>query len=197
MKKQSILLSLFLFTCLQVYSQSGQPKGLMVNDKAPDFSAKDQSGKEISLGNELKKNKVLLVFYRGEWCPYCNKELKALEDSIQLIKAKGVAVIAVSPERAENISKTIAKTKASYSILHDEGLAIMKRYDVSFTVDSLTVTKYKAAGIDFNAANGSGNGTNLPVPAIYIIGKDQKITYRYFNADYRRRPTVKELLSKL
>jgi peroxiredoxin len=178
------------------YLAQAQPKGLAVNDKAPDFSGKDQTGKTVSLKDQLKKNAVVLVFYRGEWCPFCNKELKSMEDSLKYITGKGAVVIAVSPEKAENIDKTIVKTKASYSILHDENLKIMKSYDVAFQVDTLTIKKYKGYGIDFNNANGE-NGASLPVPAIYIVNKKGKIAYRYFDADYRKRPSVKEIVSHL
>ncbi|HLZ16080.1 MAG TPA: peroxiredoxin family protein, partial [Cyclobacteriaceae bacterium] len=167
-----------------LFSQ-GQPEGLSVNDKAPDFTAKDQAGKSINLRSQLIKNTVVLVFYRGEWCPYCNKELKTIEDSLQFIMEKKAIVLAVTPEKTENIYKTISKTKASYSILHDEGMKIMKSYGVSFKIDSLTNLKYKSYGIDFFTANGE-NGANLPIPAVYIINKNGNITYRYFDADYRK-----------
>ncbi len=173
-----------------------QPKGLELNAKAPDFSGVDQSKKNISLSKLLKKGKVILVFYRGEWCPFCNKELKALEDSLSLISSKGANVLAITPEIVENVSKTVEKTKASYSILHDEGLKIMKAYDVAYAVDDKTIKAYQGYGIDFNKSNGS-NGANLPVPAVYIINESGKIIYRYFDADFRKRPSVKELLSNL
>jgi peroxiredoxin len=194
--KNLLAVTLLLMTNLTLFSQD-KPKGLSVKDKAPDFTAKDQSGKTINLKSQLNKSSVVMVFYRGEWCPFCNKELKALEDSLKFITAKGAVVLAVSPEKPENIAKTVEKTKASYSILYDEGLKIMKSYGVSFKVDSLTIVKYKTYGIDFNMANGEVNGANLPIPAVYIIDKKGIITYRYFDADYRKRPTVKELLSHL
>jgi peroxiredoxin len=194
--KNLLTVTLLLMTNLTLFSQD-KPKGLSVKDKVPDFTAKDQSGKTINLKSQLNKNSVVMVFYRGEWCPFCNKELKALEDSLKFIIAKGAVVLAVSPEKPENIAKTVEKTKASYSILYDEGLKIMKSYGVSFKVDSLTIVKYKTYGIDFNMANGEVNGANLPIPAVYIIDKKGIITYRYFDADYRKRPTVKELLSHL
>jgi peroxiredoxin len=171
-------------------------KGLKVNDVAPNFKAKDQSGKKVSLSKELKKGSVVMVFYRGQWCPYCNKQLKGLEDSLSLLTAKGASVIGITPEKPENISKTIEKTKVSFPIVHDKGLKIMKSYDVSFGVDAPTVEKYKGYGIDFEQANGT-NGANLPVPAVYIINKEGKITYRFFDTDYRKRPSVAELLNNL
>lgn len=172
------------------------PKGLNVNDKAPAFAATDQNGKVFDLNDQLKKGDVVLVFYRGQWCPYCNKQLKSLEDSLSLIMAKGATLVAITPEKPENISKTIEKTKAAYPILFDDGLKIMKSYDVAFAVDDKTVEKYKGYGIDFSQANGN-NGANLPVPAVYIINKEGKIIYRYFDADYRFRASVAEILAHL
>ena len=193
---RKIVLILLSVYCSLLIAQD-KPSGLKVNSVAPDFTAKDQSGKVINLKSQLKNNEVVMVFYRGQWCPFCNKELKALEDSLQWISSKGAIVIAVSPEKPENITKTIEKTKASYSILYDEGLKIMKSYDVAFKVDSLTISQYKNYGIDFNVANGATNGANLPVPAIYIINKKGIITYRHFDPDYRKRASIKEIVSHL
>ena len=120
-----------------------------------------------------------------------------MEDSLQQIKAKAATVLTVTPEKQENISKTIAKTNSTFSILHDEGLQIMKLYDVAFKVDDKTIETYKKYGIDFNEANGDINGANLPVPAVYIINKEGKIVYKFFDADYRKRSSVKEILEHL
>lgn len=192
-------LVLVLYALLQTLFLTAQipPQGLQVNDQAPNFLGKDQTGKEITLQNELKKGSVVLVFYRGQWCPFCNKQLKQLEDSLYLIKAKGATVLTITPEKFENIEKTISKTKASYSIIHDEGLDIMKKYDVAFKVDDKTIESYKKYGIDFTEANGVSNGAHLPVPAVYIINKEGKIIYKYFDTNYRKRSTIKEILSYL
>ncbi len=179
-----------------LFAQTG-PKGLNLNDKAPEFNAPDQNGKMVSLKNELKKGPVVLVFYRGQWCPYCNRQLKQLEDSLPQIKAKGATVVTVSPEKQENIAKTITKTKASYAILHDEGLQIMKNYDVAYKVDDNTIEKYKKYGIDFTVANGEANGASLPVPAVYVISKEGKIVYKYFDVNYAKRSSVKDILEHL
>lgn len=172
------------------------PEGLFIASKAPDFRAKDQFGNLIRLKDLLKEGKVVLVFYRGQWCPYCNRELSRLQDSLQLIKDKGATLIAVSPEKSESISATVDKTKASYSILYDEGLKIMKAYDVEFEVPENTITRYRNANIDIEKNNGA-NGKYLPVPAVYIIDKESNITYRFFDQDYKKRPSVKELLENL
>lgn len=191
-----ILFALVLVSFVQVVTGQEAPEGLFIASKAPDFKAKDQNGKEIKMKDLLKVGKVVLVFYRGEWCPYCNRELSRLQDSLQMIIDKGATLIAVSPEKSENISKTVEKTKATYSILYDEDLKIMKAYDVEFEVPENTLTRYRNAGLDLEKKNG-GNGKYLPVPAIYIIDKESTITYRFFEPDYKKRPSVLEILNNL
>ncbi|MBS1918778.1 MAG: AhpC/TSA family protein [Bacteroidetes bacterium] len=194
MKRVFITLCTFFFFCT-VYSQK-TPEGLFINSKAPDFKAKDQSGLEVHLKDLLKKGEVVLVFYRGQWCPYCYRELKRLADSVQQIIAKGATLVAVTPEKPASINTTIEKTSATYSILYDKGLKIMKAYDVAFEVDGNTLTRYRNTGIDIEANNGE-NGKYLPVPAVFIIDKQSTIRYRYFEPNYKKRPSVKEILDNL
>jgi peroxiredoxin len=188
-----LVLLLHVIFCL---SAQEAPEGLFINSKAPDFKAKDQNGKEVRLKDILKKGKVVLIFYRGQWCPYCNRYLKKLEDSLQLIKDKGATVIAVTPELPENISKTIEKTNAEYTILFDEGLKIMKAYDVEFEIPENVLTRYRNTGIKIDENNGK-NGNFLPIPATYIIDKESTITYRFFQSDYKKRPSIQEILNNL
>jgi len=194
MKKTVLFISL-LFSAYFLSAQE-KPEGLFISSKAPDFKAKDQNGNEIRLKDLLKKGKVVLVFYRGYWCPYCNKALSRLQDSLQLIKDKGAALIAISPEKPESIALTQEKVKAEFSILYDEGLKIMKAYDVEYEMQENTVTRYRNGGVDIEKINGE-NGKYLPVPAVYIIDKESTITFRFFEPDYKKRPSVKELLDNL
>lgn len=195
MKKLLFPLILLLF----VSAVSGQeaPEGKFINSRAYDFKAKDQNGKEVRLKDLLKKGKVVLVFYRGQWCPYCNKFLSKLQDSLSLISEKGATVVAVTPELPENVAKTIEKTKAEFPVLYDEDLKIEKAYDVEYEVPANTVERYRNAGIKLDENNGTKNGNYLPIPAVYIIDKESSITYRFFNADYKKRPSVKEILDNL
>jgi len=178
-----------------VYAQT-YPVGLKVNDAAPDFTATNQLGKKINLKKQLKKGDVVLIFYRGQWCQYCNKQLAQMEDSIALIKGKGATVIAITPESPENISLTVRKTNANYSLIYDKGLKIMNAYKVAYQEDDKALKAYKGYGIDLLEANGN-NGANLPVPAVYIINKQGKITYRFFDVNYTKRSSIKEILAHL
>ena len=194
MKRLLFTLAAFFF----IYTLSAQekPEGLFINSKAPDFKAVDQNGNSIRLKDMVKKGQVVLFFYRGNWCPYCSRQLKQLQDSLQLFVDKGVQVVAITPEQSEGISKTVERSSASFPIIHDTEGKIMKAYDVGFALDEKSVSRYKMSGIDLAAINGK-NGTNLPVPAVYIINKESTITYRYFNEDYKKRVSVKQLLSEL
>ena len=194
MKKFIVALSFTLQGIIAIAQDA--PKGIDAKSTAPVFEAKDQNGKTVSSKALLKKGPVVVVFYRGQWCPYCNKQLKQLEDSIKLITAKGATVIAITPEKPENVLKTIKKTKATFPILYDDALKIAKGFNVNFAVDEKTIEKYKGYGIDFEKANGT-NGANLPVPAVYIIGKNGKITYKYFDSNYSKRVSVAEIVSNL
>jgi len=188
---------LLLLIGVNVFGQE-KPEGLFINSKAPDFKSKDQNGNEIVLKDLRKKGPIVLVFYRGYWCPYCNKELQRLEDSLLLITDKGAQLIAITPEKKEGVAKTIEQTKATYPIITDEEMKIMKAYDVAYPVDDKTVGRYKMASIDLAANNGQKPGSvYLPIPAVYIINKDGEISYRFFDADYKKRPSVKDLLENL
>ena len=193
--KKVFLLLILAISANFLFAQEA-PEGLFLNSKAPDFKAKDQQGNDVRLKDLLKKNRVVLVFYQGEWSPYCNKYLQKLEDSLQLIKDKGAIVVAVTPEQPESIAKTIEKTKAEYLILHDTELKIMKGYEVEFEVSENALKRYRNGGIKLDEVNGK-NGNYLPVPATYIIDKEGYITYRFFNQDNKKRPSVKEILDNL
>ena len=191
--KQIFLFSLIVMTS---FINKQDTQGLKTGDKAPLFEAKSHSGDTIKLSSVLENGPVVLFFYRGAWCPYCNRQISELQDSLKYIYEKGASVIAVTPEIDTSISKTIGKTHAVFPIIHDEKYKIMNDYNVSFKVDNGTVTKYKLWGINLEKANGNEDNI-LPVPATYVIGKDGIIKYAFFNTDYKKRASVKDILSHL
>jgi peroxiredoxin len=195
MKKFPALFALLLVS----YFLSAQeaPEGLFINSKAPNFKAKDQHGNEVELKSLVKKGKVILIFYRGQWSQYCNIYLRKLQDSIQSLKDKNATLIAVTPELPENIAKTVEKTSAQFPILYDEDLKIMKAYDVEYEVQEDVLTRYRNSGIKVDENNGRKNGNFLPITAAYIIDKESNITYRFFHQDYKKRPSVQELVKNL
>ena len=193
-----IMFALLLgFISLSSFAQE-KPEGLFINSKAPDFKGTDQNGTELNLKDLKKQGPVVLVFYRGYWCPYCSKYLKTLEDSLQLIKDKGAQLIAITLEKDSGVIKTVEKTKATYSVITDADQKISKAYNVLYKVDDRIVSRYKMANIDLAVNNGQKpDAVYLPIPAVYVIGKDGEIKYRFFEPDYKKRASVKEILDNL
>jgi peroxiredoxin len=193
----------FLYTLVSVWllaipllAQQNQPAGLKTGTQAPVFTGKDYRNNPVSLTALLGKGPVVLLFYRGYWCPHCNKQLSRLQDSLSFVTATGASVVAITPETDENIRKTADKTKATFSIIHDQEGKIMNMYQTNYPVDEDIQKKYKGYGIDFAKTNGT-NGAILPVPAVYIIGRDGIIKQVYFDSDYTKRPSVNSIVQAL
>lgn len=173
------------------------PKGLKVGDKAPNFTSIDQYGKNIELYNLLKKGPVVLIFYRGYWCPLCNKHLERFEDSLQFVTQRGASVVTVSAQTPDNSEKMIQKHKITFHVVSDTTDQIMKDYKVLFHVTEAyqkLIVKYLK--LDIRKVNNQ-ESAQLPVPATFVINKDGTIVYRQFNYDYSKRSTVKEVLAHL
>jgi peroxiredoxin len=194
MKK--ILATCFSFFLMLTAFSQDKPEGLFINSKAEEFKVQDQSGTMVSLKELRKKGPVVLVFYRGFWCPYCNKELRRFQDSLDYILTKGATVVGITPEGKEGIDSTYKRTGAAFSILSDPEMKIATAYGVNYKIDERTEGRYKNAGIDLKKIN-SQKEVSLPVPAVYIINKDGYVTYRFFDADYRKRPWVKDIIDAL
>jgi peroxiredoxin len=194
MKK--IMASFLSFFIVLIALAQEKPEGLFLNSKAPDFKLKDQSGIEVSLKELRKKGQTVVIFYRGNWCPYCSRQLKNLNDSLALIIAKGAQLVAITPEASAGIDSTVAKTGAVFPILYDEGGKMATAYQVSFKVDDRTVSRYKMSGIDLLKNNNQKQAV-LPVPAVYIINTEGSITYRYFDENYKKRVSVAEILKNI
>jgi len=191
------ILFLFLIVSNSLLAQE-KPEGLFINAKAPDFKGKDQKGNEVELKDLRKKGPVVIFFYRGYWCPFSNKELQRLQDSLALIAEKGGQVVAITPEKHEGVAKTIDQTKVTYPIITDEDTKIMASYGVAYQVDDKAIARYKMANIDLVANNGQKPGAvYLPITAVYIVGKDGEIKYRFFDPDYKKQALVSDILNNL
>jgi peroxiredoxin len=195
--KKALATIFSFFILLSVFAQE-KPEGLFINSKALDFKAQDQNDNEIVFKDLRKKGNVVVVFYRGSWCPYCNRQLKRLQDSLELIKAKGAQVIAITPEGNEGIDSMVAKSGATFPIIFDKDMKIANAYRVAYKVDDKVVVRYKNSNppIDLLKINNQKNAY-LPVPAVYIVNKEGSVIFRYFEEDYKKRLTVKDILKAL
>lgn len=191
------LATIFSFFILNSAFAQEKPEGLFLNSKAPEIKAKDQNGNDIVLKDLRKKGNVVVVFYRGNWCPYCSRYLKKLQDSLDFIRAKGAQVIVITPEAQEGIDSSAAKSGAQFPIISDKDMKISNGYKVAYKVDQKTLDRYKMADIDLLKNNNQTKDAYLPVPAVYIVNTEGTITFRYFEEDYKKRLLIKDLLKAL
>lgn len=200
MKKTFVILFTILLnisTIAQQYKTVEQAKGLNVGDKAPIFKALNQDSVIYKLSDELKKGPVVLIFYRGNWCPICNKHLSSIQDSLQLIYDKGASVIAISPEKPEFLSKMSEKSGAKFNLLYDENYKISDAYDVTFLPDKKQLAIYNTMLNANLEKTHSDNSERLPIPATFIINKEGKIIWRQFDPNYKNRSHVSDILKQL
>lgn len=170
---------------------------LEIGDKAPQIIAVDQNGKQIDSESILKKKQILLIFYRGNWCPYCNQHLSSLQEHLKEFEDKGVYVVVVSPESVERTKETGTLLASGFSIVHDAQNKIMNDYKVAFEVNEETVPIYYEKLNQKLSTYNVDNNMVLPVPATYMIDKDGKISYVHYDPDYKKRSDLKEILEML
>jgi peroxiredoxin len=173
------------------------PHGLNPGDKAPDFTAYDQKGKQVELKKLLEDGPVILFFYRGKWCEVCSRYLNSYQDSLKVITDQGFKIVAITPESIENVEQTVKLHNLTFTVVYDCQEKIMMDYGVMFNVTKAYQDKILSTlSIDI-AKNNGRDVAHLPVPATYIINKDGIIVAVQFEPDYRIRATVKWLLKNM
>ena len=170
---------------------------LKIGDSAPHFQGTDQHGEQIDSEKITAEKPLVLIFYRGVWCPHCIKHLTRLQDSLSMLQDAGVRVVLVANEQPKFIGQTIEKTGAQFSIISDSDYSIMENYKVAFKIDHETVPNYYDYVLE-NTRRVSGTEEDiLPVPATFIINTDNKIHWMHFDTDYTIRAKVAEILRHL
>lgn len=172
--------------------------GLRVEDDAPDAHLKNVKGEVVTIAElrEEAAGPLVLVFYRGGWCPFCNKQLADLQKYREEIEATGATLIAISPESPEHIAETIEKIGADYTILSDYNNEAAHEYNLLFDVDDKTQQAYRGYGIALEEWNASEDWS-LPVPAVYVIDREGKIAFAHADENYRKRLKTKKLIETL
>ncbi len=169
---------------------------LKTGSKAPDFKLFNQRGKLIQLSKLLSKGPVVLTFYRGSWCSYCNQELKALHKILPRLNDFGATLVAVTPELSSGLQKTARLIGSDFSLLSDVNSKVSKAYKLVYRLPDNVNVLYKGFGIDLDKANGE-NSQSLPLAATYLIDTDGKIQFDFIEADYKQRVNKDQLLASL
>ncbi|OZC04371.1 peroxiredoxin-like family protein [Rubricoccus marinus] len=169
---------------------------LTVGDSAPTFSLPNASGETVALSDVLASGPVILTFYRGGWCPYCNLELRAYQALLPEIEAAGATLVAVSPQTPDASLTTQEKKDLTFTVLSDEGNAVARQFGLVHTLPADLVAAYDQFGLDVAGSNGDASG-DLPLPATYVIDPDGTIRYAFVDADYTKRAEPSEVLASL
>jgi peroxiredoxin len=172
-------------------------EGLAVGELAPEFSLPDALGRLISLRERQSDGPMVLVFYRGEWCPYCNTYLRALQAALPEITSRGANLIAVSPQNADHSLSISEKAGLGFDVLSDVDQAVIRTYKLQFTVPSdledLHLNVFDTDLRDHNA----DRSWRLPVPATFVIDRDGVVRAAHVSADYRTRMEPGDILAAL
>jgi peroxiredoxin len=189
---------------LSVYDRDAEALGagdtfagaLRAGDHAPSFRLPDARGGEVALADLLADGPVVLVFYRGAWCPYCNLQLAAFQSALADIRAAGATLVAVSPQTPDR-SLSLAESKAlEFPVLSDAGNAVARDYGLVFTQGAAATEASRGLGIELADFNGDASNA-LPAASTFVIGADGVIRFAAVSGDYRWRVGPEEVLAAL
>lgn len=170
---------------------------LSVGDQAPAFTLPDATGNNVALTDLLEQGSVILVFYRGAWCPYCNLQLNGYQRALAEFQEKGAQLVAVSPQNAGSSAYIASENKITFPVLSDVGSTVAAQYTTVFRNDDGSVQAMADLGYDFDSFY-DDDSRLLPVPAVFIIDQGGTITFaRAQGGDYRERVEASDLLAAL
>jgi peroxiredoxin len=170
-------------------------KALKVGDRAPDFALPDATGKTVKLSELLSRGPVVVTWYRGGWCPYCNIALRGFHKSLPEIRAAGANLVAISPETPDNSLSTTEKNHLDFAVLSDRGSNVARAYGVSYKIPKVIAEQFQGR-LDLPKYNGDDSG-ELPLGVTYVIDREGIIRYAFVDADYRKRAEPTDVLAAL
>ncbi|WFB37297.1 peroxiredoxin-like family protein [Kiritimatiellota bacterium B12222] len=195
--KQLIFLLLlpFAFSILsaEVVSKAEDAQVIEAGSDVPNPKVTTMEGESVMLDELLNGEPTVLVFYRGGWCPYCNRQLAALQEVMPELKEQGWKLLALSPDQPSELKKTTEKQSLEYSLVSDSQMEAAEAFGIAFQVDQPTVEKYKTYEIDLVKSSGQTH-QQLPVPSVFLVNGEGEITYVYSNPNYKERLSSAELL---
>lgn len=155
--------------------------------------------REVTLSTLLKSGPVVLIFYRGNWCPYCNVQLKAYQRALPDFEQYGATLVAISPQTPDLTTLTAEEKELSFPVLSDIGNTVARQYGLVYAVGGAVYETLKGVGIDLEAFDGDASG-ELPLTGTFVIGQDGRITWSVTDPDFKHRPdptAIVNALSKL
>lgn len=166
-----------------------------VGDRAPSFTLPDALGRTVTLEVLLERGPLIISFYRGGWCPYCNLELRAYQDLLPQLSEAGTALVAISPESPDESLSTSERLELGFSVLTDQDNRVAAAFGIVHPVPSDVEAVYRGNGIDLQARTGQAQeATSLPLPATFLVDEDGMIRYAFVSPDYTLRAEPSDVL---
>jgi peroxiredoxin len=182
-------------TADQVASSAKEAKPIEVGTAAPDAGLRGLDGNDVTLHAIVAGKPTVLIFYRGSWCPYCNLHLSDLFTVEEELRSLGYQIVAISPDRPEELNKMTAADHLNYRLFSDPQAEAMKKFGVAYQVDNTTLTNYKQKfNVDLESSSGQTHHI-LPVPAVFILDRGGKIVFVHADPDYKVRMKGAEVLA--
>ncbi|MBN4056807.1 AhpC/TSA family protein [bacterium AH-315-J21] len=167
--------------------ESGVDKnGLKAGSAMPEFSLSDATGKEVSSKELLSRGPLVISFYRGAWCPYCNVELHALQNALPDMQELGATLVAISPNKPDASITSVEKHNLKFTVLSDIGNVVAEKFGLVVSVPEEVRPVYKQFDFDVTGQNGD-NSFKVPIPATYVVDTSGEIIHAFVNADYTQR----------
>ncbi len=179
-----------------VTAETAAENALKVGAVAPSFSLADSNSKTVTSTELFEQGNIVLVFYRGAWCPFCNTYLRKMQQNLGAIKENGGVLVAVSVENPDLSIDVVNKNKLDYLVLSDTNLKLARKFGLVYQLPDDTNKKYIEYGIDLAKRNSMENA-ELPISATYVIGKDGKIAYAFLDPDYKKRAEPDKIIETL
>jgi peroxiredoxin len=159
---------------------------LKENELAPDFTLPDALGQQVTLSRLLEQGPVVLVFYRGGWCPYCNMALRAYQKVLSEFKALGATLVAISPMLPDHTLSTVEKQQLTFPVLSDVGNQVARQFGLVFKMDEIGRSLYQQGGADLLKYNGD-DSWELPIPGTFLIDQSRKLRLASVDANFFHR----------
>jgi peroxiredoxin len=171
-------------------------RAVRTGDSAPDFDLPDALGRRVRLSERLSRGPVVLTFYRGGWCPYCNIQLRAYQQALPALRQHGASLVAISPETPDHSLSTVEKNALTFDVLSDSGNRVAQSYGIAYALSRELRELYSKFGHPLPNINGDDSWT-LPIPATFVIDAQQRITLAFVDAEYRNRLEPDAILAAL
>lgn len=175
-------------------SEAAEVTPILTGTAIPDVNLQSVDGDSLQLMELVKEQPTVLIFYRGGWCPYCNKHMALIQEAHDELVNLGYRVLAVSPDQPQFLKESLQDQDLDYTLLSDSDMEASKAFGIAFKVDDETIERYKNNGLDLAERSGHDHYL-LPAPAVFLVNPSGLVTFQYVNPDYKTRIKSEVLLA--